>query len=158
MSKITKVSRCTNNTGIPVIILSKRSYGRALIIITVGINKFKFDFHFSPIKQMSYKQCNNYVSPISSRKTNNMKHHPNYSQSQHTTPNKFQSLYKGIPSMLQFMDSSNLHHNQQFQLTGSGIAQILLKIYKLDGVIPTFSHYSSQNNNTIITQEFWVPT
>lgn len=150
--KIAKISRCTNNAGIPVIILSKRSYGRALMIITAAINKFKFDFHFSPIKQMSYKQCNNYVSPISSRKTNNMKHHPNYNQRQCMAPNKLQSLYKAIPSMLQFMNSSNLHSNQQFCLTKRALAQILLKTYKLDGVIPTFSQYSSQNNNTIGTQ------
>ena len=57
MSKIAKVSRCANNAGIPVISLRKRSYRRALMISTVSIKMFQFDFHFNPIKKS--RDCKN---------------------------------------------------------------------------------------------------
>ena len=133
MSKITKVSRCTNNAGIPVIILSKRSYGRALMIITAAINKFKFDFHFSPIKRSGdYKNKYFSFSYWSSTFINSLDRYSKRGQNKSMAPNKFQNLYKDIQSMLQFMNSSKLHNNQQFCLTRRTLAQILLKIYKLD--------------------------
>ena len=150
-SKIAKVSRGTDNTGIPVISLSKRTYRRTLMIITVGIGKFKL--HFKPIQKNS--DCKNkkfFLNEWKPSFINYLNGDAKRSKNKRMAPNKFQNLYKGIQSMLQFMDSSNLHHNQQFWLTGLGVAQILLKTYKLDSVILTFFQCSSQNNNTIGTQ------
>ncbi len=152
MSKVAKVSRCTNNTGIPVIRLSKRSYRRALMIMTIGIREFKFNLHFKPIERSGYYKnksfsfkyrCFSYVNSLNS----------DCKRCQHKrmTPNKFDDFLRSVQSMLKFVNGGYLHDNQQFCLIKYRIAQILLKINQLNGVIARFFQYSNQNNHTIGT-------
>ena len=117
MSKIAKVSRCTNNAGIPVISLRKRSYRRALLISIVSIKMFKFDFHFCYIKPNSNNKFYEKFLPINCwiHQECNNQHSKDY-KSKNMPPNKLQSLYQPTPSTLQFMNGGNLHHQQQFYL------------------------------------------
>ncbi len=67
------------------------------------------------------------------------------------TPRKLDDFLRSIQSMLKFVNGRYLHDNQKFCLIKYRIAQILLKINQLNGVIARFFQYSNQNNNTIGT-------
>jgi hypothetical protein len=112
----------------------------------------KFNFHFKSVKQLSYEQGNNYILPVCRGNLYNVEHHTNHNQCQRMTPHKLKYFLRSIQSMLKFVNGIYLHVQQQFSLIKFRIAQILLKIHKLNGAIPGFSQYSSQNNNTIRTK------
>jgi len=112
-----------------------------------------FELHFKPVKKQGdyqNKGCALKVGDVSF--AHYLNGNTECTQNQQMTPNKFDYFLQSIQSKLQFMNSSNLHDNQQFFLIEYRITQILLKIHKLNGVNPCFSQYSSQNNNTIGSQ------
>jgi hypothetical protein len=107
-AKIAKISRSTNNMGIPVISLSIRSYGRTGLVTFASID-LPFYLHFSKINQLRYRQCNQYIYPISGSAVSNTKHHPKQNQRQRMTPNKLKDFQSAIKGILEFMNGRNLH-------------------------------------------------
>ena len=138
MPKIAKICCGSNNAGVPVISLSKRSVGRALIIVSTR----KFPFHFKPVKKGSHcknknfsfnKRCVSFVK--------NINEYGKHNQRQRMTPNKPQHFHRCIQSTLQFINCSDLHAVQQFSLIKYRIPQIPLKIGKFSSEKPRFSRY-----------------
>ena len=125
-AKIAKISRSTNNMGIPVISLSIRSYGRTGMITFASID-LPFYLHFSKINQLRYRQCNQYIYPISASAVSNTKHHPKHNQRQRMTPKKPNDFQNTIKDFLEFMNSSNLHRIFLFFLHTLSVSTKFLK-------------------------------
>ena len=151
MPNLTKISRCTNNARIPIICLGKRSDWRIAMIIVAVRN---FPFHFKPVKKYRATIEIKTVYPGNSPDHNYcINHYSKKSQRQSMTPNKLQNFHHSVQSMLQFMNSSNLHRSQQFYLIKYRVAQILLKMCKFTGVNLSAFKYIGQNHNTILNDK-----
>ncbi len=112
----------------------------------------KLNFYFDPVEQKCYCKHKKYtfkyrLFPF----TNPLNNYKKICQHKSMTPHKLDYFLRSIQRMLKFVNGRYLHGQQQFYLIKIRIAQILLKIYKLNGAIPGFSQYSRQNNNTIGT-------
>lgn len=142
-------SRRTKTTGIHVF---TGRFNHMFVGMVISATR-KLNFCFKPVEQKCYCKYKKYTFKYWLLPLINSLNSCNKSrQKQQTTPNKLNYFLRSIQSTLQFMNSSNLHDNQQFCLIKYRVTQILLKIHKLTGAIPCFSQYSSHNNNTIEIQ------
>ena len=146
MPKIAEICWGSNNTRIPIISLSKRSYWSAAMTIAVR----NFPFHFKPVNKGSYCKhhtCSTYKRSFTIANTTN--HQSNYNQRQSITPNKFQHFQQNIQYILNFVNCCHVFKN--FFRIRYIIAQILLKTHEFRRTKHRFFKYIGQNNNTIRT-------
>jgi hypothetical protein len=121
-----------------------------LLTSAITATSGKLNFMFYKVQKSSGCKNNNFFFNYWGMAfKNDINQHPDHSQNKRMTPNKLQYFQRSIKSVLQFVNSSNLHGFQQFSLIKYRIAQVSLKICKLLGVILRFFRYVVQKNNTI---------